>query len=231
MATWSISPTDATINNNGEATFPENTGTTNKDYTITYVDDNGCSVSTTYTVPSGSTCIPCRVRYTAAGYPEDCTFTCNGQTKVEPYGYFDLPSGSGGAYITVQCPSDKIALNSSLYVLCSRTANFEIYEKKYATVTGVLSTNGIITFTKAPEDVPTVDIEFSYVYLCDENRYYETGATFINDTQEVTRLTDTCPMYGASPTFYDLDLTSLTFPETGTGERYDSGSYTYWIIQ
>ena len=51
MATWTISPTTggASINSSGQATFPENSGTTNQVYTITYTN-NGCSTSTTYTV-------------------------------------------------------------------------------------------------------------------------------------------------------------------------------------
>lgn len=57
MATWSISPNDGGASiTNGVATFPKNTGTTNIEYTITYIDDNGCSGETKYTIPSGSTC-------------------------------------------------------------------------------------------------------------------------------------------------------------------------------
>lgn len=76
MATWSITPTDATINSSGVATFPENTGTTSKNYTITYVDDNGCSVSTTYTVPSGSEC------QTSCGEDYEFTLTKNNTVPI-----------------------------------------------------------------------------------------------------------------------------------------------------
>ena len=45
---WSISPNSATINNNGVASIPKNTGETDITYTITYVDSEGCSGRTTY---------------------------------------------------------------------------------------------------------------------------------------------------------------------------------------
>lgn len=56
MARWSITPGDASISNNGVASFPANTGAADKVYTVTYTDDEGCTASTTYTVPSGSDC-------------------------------------------------------------------------------------------------------------------------------------------------------------------------------
>ena len=46
---WSIAPTDATIDSNGKATITSR-GTSNKVYTITYTDTNGCTASTTYTL-------------------------------------------------------------------------------------------------------------------------------------------------------------------------------------
>jgi len=52
MAEWSISPSDASINSSGVATFPSNTGSVAKLYTVTYTDDNGCTGKTTYTVPA-----------------------------------------------------------------------------------------------------------------------------------------------------------------------------------
>ena len=52
MATWSISPSDASINSSGVASFPSNTGSVAKLYTVTYTDDNGCTGKTTYTVPA-----------------------------------------------------------------------------------------------------------------------------------------------------------------------------------
>ena len=60
MATWTISPNTggATIDNNGIANIPENTGSSSIVYTITCTE-NGCTTSTTYTVPGGcqsSTC-------------------------------------------------------------------------------------------------------------------------------------------------------------------------------
>jgi hypothetical protein len=52
MAEWSISPSDASINSSGVASFPSNTGSVAKLYTVTYTDDNGCTGKTTYTVPA-----------------------------------------------------------------------------------------------------------------------------------------------------------------------------------
>ena len=46
---WSITPTDATIDSNGNATITSRT-TSDKVYTITYTDTNGCTASTTYTL-------------------------------------------------------------------------------------------------------------------------------------------------------------------------------------
>ena len=54
MATWSISPSTASINSSGVATFPSNTSSSSISYTITYTDNNGCSSSVNYTVPSCS---------------------------------------------------------------------------------------------------------------------------------------------------------------------------------
>ena len=63
MATWKVSPDiDGVLvswTNPGEIYFPKNTGTTDIEYTITYIDDNGCSGQTKYAVPSGSACQPC----------------------------------------------------------------------------------------------------------------------------------------------------------------------------
>jgi len=58
MATWTITPNDASITNDGMATFPKNTGETDNTYTITYVGDDGCSASMTCKVPAASKCQP-----------------------------------------------------------------------------------------------------------------------------------------------------------------------------
>lgn len=52
MAEWSITPTDATINSSGVASFPSNNTSVSKLYTVTYKDDSGCTGKTTYTVPA-----------------------------------------------------------------------------------------------------------------------------------------------------------------------------------
>jgi len=55
---WSISPSTASIDDSGNAWFPEAVGNS-KTYRITYTDGDGCSSSTTYTIPGCS--------------PTDCT--------------------------------------------------------------------------------------------------------------------------------------------------------------
>ncbi len=52
---WNISPTDASIDNNGHARFPRNTSNKSKSYTVTYTDDVGYSERKTYRIP------PCTV--------------------------------------------------------------------------------------------------------------------------------------------------------------------------
>lgn len=57
MAEWSIIPNDgASINSEGVATFQPNSGTTDREYTITYTDDNGCTGSTRYIVSACTGC-------------------------------------------------------------------------------------------------------------------------------------------------------------------------------
>ena len=61
MATWSIDG-GASIDSNGVATFPKNTGTTDIEYTITYEDDNGCTGTYKITQPGkcgGEECTSC----------------------------------------------------------------------------------------------------------------------------------------------------------------------------
>ena len=81
MATWSISPTDATINSSGVANFPRNTGNNDKPYTITYTDNDGCSSSITYTLP------PCRKEYVEIGGIKWATMNI-GANSVTDYGLY-----------------------------------------------------------------------------------------------------------------------------------------------
>lgn len=93
MATWSISPTSggASITNGGVATLPKNSGATDIEYTITYIDDNGCSGATTYKVPSGSTC-------QGGG-------SCNPKVTVDDCCVFDFKSDYGlTVHIEDPCP-------------------------------------------------------------------------------------------------------------------------------
>lgn len=83
MATWSVTPSVPHTGNTFN--FPENTGTTNKNYTITYVDDDGCSVSTTYTVPANAACqSTCEIVLTS----KDGDFPCDeGEYSSWWFGY------------------------------------------------------------------------------------------------------------------------------------------------
>lgn len=53
MATWEITPTEGVTNNNdGSFVFDKNEDLcSDRDYTITYTDDSGCTGTTTYTIP------------------------------------------------------------------------------------------------------------------------------------------------------------------------------------
>lgn len=54
MATWNISPSDVSISSSGVVNFPANTTTSDKVYTITYTDNDGCTGNLVYTVPKAS---------------------------------------------------------------------------------------------------------------------------------------------------------------------------------
>lgn len=55
--TWSVTPSAGVTNtNDGNFTFPSNTGTSSIEYTITAVDDDGCSATKKITVNEGSEC-------------------------------------------------------------------------------------------------------------------------------------------------------------------------------
>ena len=49
MATWNSTP--SVPHTGGTFNFPQNTTSNDIVYTIKYTDDNGCTASTTYTVP------------------------------------------------------------------------------------------------------------------------------------------------------------------------------------
>lgn len=69
---WEITPSEGVTNNgNGEFTLPKNTGTTDIKYTVTVNDENGCSATTSVTVPSGSECQNTNTTryFTASAYP------------------------------------------------------------------------------------------------------------------------------------------------------------------
>lgn len=74
MAKWSISPNDsASITSEGVATFQANSGTTDKEYIITYTDDNGCSCSTTYTIPPREIITTCELVLSSLDGPFPCS--------------------------------------------------------------------------------------------------------------------------------------------------------------
>lgn len=70
MATWTVS--DIGSNSTGSFTFPANTGTTAKSYTVTYNDGNGNTATTSVTVPV------CDAEYVFSASPTSHTFPCSG---------------------------------------------------------------------------------------------------------------------------------------------------------
>ena len=83
MERWSINPGDASISNNGVASFPANTGTTDKVYTVTYTDDEGCTASTTYTVPACEPVVTCELKLSSS----DGSFPCAAGDYPWIFGY------------------------------------------------------------------------------------------------------------------------------------------------
>jgi hypothetical protein len=239
MATWSIThkepstAPDASINSSTcVATFPANTSTTtNNVYTITYDDGNGCTADTTYTVLAY---ICDTVHYATAGYPDGCTFSCNGQTSTSPNDSFTIPSGSAGATITVSCPSNRVAITSSFYVRCGEYCTFEIYQIIPINVHGEVGTTGWATIhvEGAEEEIPTVDVDFSAEYRCtvgDDTDHDYYGYVTVNDGEWKEHLDVQC---SGVVSWYEesFAVEKATFPETGTNERFDSGSYTCFRI-
>lgn len=137
MATWESNP--SVPHTGGTFTFPENTGTTAKVYTITYTDDDGCTAQTTYTVQTGSTCQPCPACDNwelkewpglAAGICLDGTGSFTFYVKLNGVEYYDLTNdnfevelvgnNTDGFEVT---SIDKIAPGSTPYILKYRTDN------------------------------------------------------------------------------------------------------------
>ena len=76
MAEWSSNP--SVPHSGGTFNFPANTTSEDKVYTINYIDDNGCSTSTTYTVQA-STCLS---SFTATEIESSfCSVTYSARTK------------------------------------------------------------------------------------------------------------------------------------------------------
>lgn len=98
MATWTITPNDASITNDGMATFPKNTGETDNTYTITYVGDDGCSASMTCKVPAESKCQP-------------VTCTCDDLIFDGSQVSFPLTGGTQTKEITSSCGEITVSSN------------------------------------------------------------------------------------------------------------------------
>lgn len=72
MATWTVSGLGS--NSTGAFTFPANTGTTDKSYTVTYDDGNGNTATTSVTVPA------CDIEYVLLINGDSIDVPCSGGT-------------------------------------------------------------------------------------------------------------------------------------------------------
>lgn len=187
MATWSISPTDATINSSGVASFPSNTTSVAKLYTVTYTDDNGCVGETTYTVPA---CPP------PPPTPTDCTTysfsnlspTTDGSgtavrvaSSLKSKGQLTFSSSSSSSWISfVRTDSD----SSYYYYVCSAT-NYSGYRSGTVKFTSSDGCEFTATIKQEGKTCQCSDIESGIVY---KNTYLPTSAQnnlllFSADTQ------------------------------------------------
>lgn len=220
----------------GDYTFTASTTMVAGNVTVKWWNTADTSVSGTSTITSPGECTPvCNtVQYATAGYPDDCTFSCNGQTSTSSNDSFTIPSGSSGATITVSCPSDKVAITSSFYVKCGEYCTFEIYQIVPIDVYGEVGTTGWATIhvEGVEEEIPTVDVDFSAEYRCtvgDDTDHDYYGYVTVNDGEWREHLDVQC---SGVLSWYEQSFVveKATFPETGTNERFDSGSYTCFRI-
>ena len=93
MATWNSTP--SVPHTAGTFNFPQNTTSNDMVYTINYTDDNGCTASTTYTVP---TCNYCgKYGWTANTLYEDARDNVGGSVGVS--------MASAGTLVLDSCPN------------------------------------------------------------------------------------------------------------------------------
>jgi hypothetical protein len=70
MEKWNVSPNDGVSGSGPEFTFPQNTSNVNKEYTVTYTSDEGCTASLIYVVEK---CEPqCQSAFTATLLDDSC---------------------------------------------------------------------------------------------------------------------------------------------------------------
>lgn len=94
MATWTVSGLGS--NSTGSFTFPANTGTTDKSYTVTYNDGNGNTATTSVTVPA------CDIEYLfAIDNDSSKDFACSGGTGSQVIS--SVKESSDGTVYAVGC--------------------------------------------------------------------------------------------------------------------------------
>ena len=170
MATWSITPTDATINSSGVASFPSNTTNVDKLYVVTYTDDNGCVGKTTYTVPACPPPPPPTADCTSYSFVNLSPTTDETGANVivasslKSKGQLTFSSSSSSSWISfVRTDSD----SSKYYYVC-RATSFSGYREGNVTFTSSDGCEFVATMKQESISCDCSDIESSIVY---ENTY------------------------------------------------------------
>lgn len=201
MAEWSISPSDASINSSGVASFPSNTGSVAKLYTVTYTDDAGCTGKTTYTVPA---CPP------TPPTPVDCTsYSFSDKSPTQP-----VAGNTSMVVATSSKSKGQLTVGSKdswiTYVTTDSDSSTYQYKFKAASNTGGSYRTGTIAFSSSDGCEFTAsmqqegrtcqcsDIESSIVY---ENTYLPTSKQknlllFSADTQGCGSISAFCSSTG-----------------------------------
>ena len=140
MARWDISPSDASINSSGVASFPSNTSNVAKIYTVTYTDDAGCGGSTTYTVPA---CPP----------PPPTPVDCNAYSFSDKLPTQPVAGNTSMVIATSSKSKGQLTVGSKdswiTYVTTDSDSSSYYYKFKAASNTGGSYRTGTVTFTSS----------------------------------------------------------------------------------
>ena len=169
---WSISPAGATINSNGQATFPANGTSSDIVYTITYEDANGCTGNTTYTVPACPP-TPCeeewRISYVGGGDRSNIGFPVSG--PATNLFFFSIEHKENGNWVAKPIDMSKVVVTetsgeggmTSYQITTAPAPN--TYYVSITTSACSLRTHNASFELSAPEICPTMNpISFSGIY-------------------------------------------------------------------